>query len=212
MKIDKNKPLPEHTRLDYNECCALLILKELFPKRYGDLKIKDKPDLQGSQIGVEVTNAIDKKHQEAVSNWVKANYCENEDKKQRYVERMSQCGANYTGGIQAWPGYEPSIKDIYDAVDTKIKKLKRGNYAAFNTYELFIFTEAWLNEKAVQEMSAYFTNNNAFDSYSKIYILEKGYLLFLFDKCEVKLIEINNSEQTDRNLRARHMVELAETE
>lgn len=57
MKIDKNRPLPEHTKLDYDECCALLVLKELFPDRYSTLEILDKPDLQGVNVGVEVTIA-----------------------------------------------------------------------------------------------------------------------------------------------------------
>lgn len=40
MKIDKNKPLPDHTKLHYDECCALLVLKELFPDRYSKLESK----------------------------------------------------------------------------------------------------------------------------------------------------------------------------
>lgn len=80
MKIDKNKPLPEHTKLDYDECCALLVLKELFPDRYNTLEISDKPDLQGVNVGVEVTIADDKNHQEALKNWVKAYHCDDEKK------------------------------------------------------------------------------------------------------------------------------------
>ena len=72
MKIEKDKPLPDHTKLDYDECCALLTLKELFPEQYSELILDDKPDLQGREVGIEVTIAGDRKHQEALSNWVKA--------------------------------------------------------------------------------------------------------------------------------------------
>ncbi len=58
--------MPDHTIIDYDECCALLILKELFPERYTDLVLDDKPDLQGRKIGIEVTIAIERDHQEAV--------------------------------------------------------------------------------------------------------------------------------------------------
>ena len=42
MKIDPHKPLPSHTKLRYEECYA----KEfLYPNKYKDLAIRDKPDL-----------------------------------------------------------------------------------------------------------------------------------------------------------------------
>ena len=81
MKIDKNKPLPDHTKLDYDECCAKLILEELFPNRYHNLLLADKPDLQGTNVGIEVTIANDSKMQEALNNWVKAYNCSDEKKK-----------------------------------------------------------------------------------------------------------------------------------
>ena len=212
MMIESNKTLPDHTKLDYDECCAFLILKELFPERYNSLKIADKPDLQGDKIGIEVTIASDKKYQEALNNWVKANACEDDNKKQKYIERMSQLGVRYTGGIQAWPGQVPSFKYVRESVKSKVTKLNKGNYAKFEEYELFIFTDTWMHEDIVQEAAEYFETNQIFDFYRKIYILEKGYLLFIFEKSNVDCIEIDISEQTDRNIRARKMVELAEDE
>jgi len=210
MKIDKNKPLPEHTKLDYDECCALLILTELFPERYSDLKLADKPDLQGDEIGVEVTIAVDRKQQEALNNWVKAYNCDDENKKQRYVERMSQLGVKYTGGIQSWPGRVPSFETIQEAVDSKVKKLQKGNYGAFKEYELFILTDTWMTEDIIQESKDYFTQNNIFALFNKVYILEKGCVLYMFNADGCNYIKINVTEQSDRNVRARKMVELAE--
>lgn len=51
MKIEKNKPLPEHTKIDYDECYAYLVLSDYFPDRYRNLGIKDKPDV--SCLGVK---------------------------------------------------------------------------------------------------------------------------------------------------------------
>ena len=44
-KIEKNKPLPCHTRLNYDECYAKIILETFFPELFHNLEIKDKPDL-----------------------------------------------------------------------------------------------------------------------------------------------------------------------
>lgn len=41
MKIDRNRPLPAHTKYKYEECFAKIILEHLFPQRYIDLKIED---------------------------------------------------------------------------------------------------------------------------------------------------------------------------
>ncbi len=68
MRIEKNKPLPNHTKLNYDECCAKLILEELFPKRYHKLALSDKPDLQGEEVGIEVTIANNQKMEEARNN------------------------------------------------------------------------------------------------------------------------------------------------
>ena len=41
-----NKPLPDHTKVDYYECLAKLILEKMFPNEFENLEILDKPDLQ----------------------------------------------------------------------------------------------------------------------------------------------------------------------
>lgn len=101
MKIDKNKPLPDHTKLDYDECCALLILRELFPDRYSTLEIDDKPDLQGLKVGVEVTIADDRNRQEALNNWIKACYCDDEKKRKYYIERTIGCYIYWRNSVLA---------------------------------------------------------------------------------------------------------------
>ena len=76
MKIDRNRPLPAHTKYKYEECFAKIILEHLFPQRYIDLKIEDRPDLQDleHQIGVEVTSAVPPADREASSLWTSTVY------------------------------------------------------------------------------------------------------------------------------------------
>lgn len=210
MKIDKNKPLPEHTKLDYDECCALLVLKELFPDRYSILEISDKPDLQGVNVGVEVTIADDKNHQESLKNWVKAYHCNDEKKRKRYIERMKQLGVEYTGGIQSWPGRVPSLKHVKESVNTKIGKLKSRNYEEFPSYELFIFTDTWMHENILEEMEKFLADSNAFKAFNRVYVFEQESNLHIFEENNYQRVVIDITEQSERNIRARRMVEQAE--
>ena len=211
MKIDKEKPLPDHTKLDYDECCAFLILKELFPERYPMLQISDKPDLQGIDRGIEVTIANDGKYQEALNNWVKAYTCADEEKQKNYIERMKQLGVTYTGGVQVWPVEEnPSMDNIKNAVNKKMKKVSLGKYKKFREYELFIFTNTFLHEKLLREVIEFFENLDVFDYFVRVYILETGFKLHIFQRNSHEIVDIDIFEQTKRNVRARKMVEEAE--
>ena len=210
MKIDKNKPLPDHTKLAYEECCALLVLKELFPDRYNTLEISDKPDLQGVNVGVEVTIADDKNHQEALKNWVKAYHCDDEKKRKRYIGRMKQLGVEYTGGIQFWPGRVPSLKYVKESVNTKIGKLKSRNYEEFPSYELFIFTDTWMHENILKEMEKFLADSNVFKYFNRVYVFEQESNLHIFEENNYQRVVIDMKEQPERNIRARKMVEQAE--
>ena len=211
MKIDKNKPLPDHTKLDYDECCALLVLKELFPDRYSTLEILDKPDLQGLNVGVEVTIADDRNHQEALNNWVKAYHCDDEKKRKQYIKRMKQLRVTYTGGIQVWLEHLPSLNHVKESINTKIRKLQSGNYKYFPKYELFIFTDTWMHENVLKEMEKFLENSsNAFEYYNRVYVFEQGSNLHIFEENNYQKVVINTSEQSERNIRARRMVEQAE--
>lgn len=210
MKIDKNKPLPDHTKLAYEECCALLVLKELFPDRYNTLEISDKPDLQGVNVGVEVTIADDKNHQEALKNWVKAYHCDDEKKRKRYIGRMKQLGVEYTGGIQFWSGRVPSLKYVKESVNTKIGKLKSRNYEEFPSYELFIFTDTWMHENILKEMEKFLADSNVFKYFNRVYVFEQESNLHIFEENNYQRVVIDMKEQSERNIRARKMVEQAE--
>lgn len=214
VAIDPNKPLPDHTRLDYDECCAKLVLEELFPERYGQLTLADKPDLQGKDVGIEVTIADDPKMLDAINNWTKANYDTDDEQKKRHIERMAQLGVTYTGGVQAWPGYAPSFGWVKTAVEKKIKKLRNGHYKHFPRYELFVFTDTWFWEGIVEQAKLYLFSDVVASMFKTIYVLSEGSDLHVFETEQRKhsIIKINNAEQTDRNIRARRMVEAGEQE
>ena len=57
------KPLPNHTKVNYDEVFAKLLLEEIFSEEFKNLKISDKPDLHDldSGIGIEVTRSWNKK-------------------------------------------------------------------------------------------------------------------------------------------------------
>lgn len=214
VTIDPNKPLPDHTKLDYDECCAKLILEELFPERYNQLVLSDKPDLQGNVVGIEVTNANDPKTLEALSNWIKANCTTDTVKKNQYIERMAQLGVTYTGGIQSWPGELQTFQWTEDAVKRKIEKLKSGIYEYFPRYELFVFTDTWFYEDIVDQARDFFFSEVVCPWYKTIYVLSEGLALHTFetDTQEYSYLQIDTAKQTDRNYRARRMVEEGEQE
>ena len=212
MKIDKNKPLSDHTKLDYDECCAKLILEELFPERYSNLIIADRPDLQGDNVGIEVTIADAPEYREMLANWNKAYNSQNDKQKEHCVQRMDQMGAKYNGGVQVWPGYAPKFDMTKKAVDTKIQKLKKGLYGSFNRNELFIFTDTWYYDGLIETAKQYFFNNYVSDCYKTIYLLSEGLNLHIFEteNSIYRQIKIDYLEQCNRNRRARKMIEDAE--
>ena len=105
MKIDKNRPLPAHTKLKYEECLAKIVLEKLFPNRYTTLEIADKPDLRDLRhnIGIEVTSSDPVEEREALRLWSTTNYMDESENKERNIKRLEQLGVKYTEGVQVWP-------------------------------------------------------------------------------------------------------------
>ncbi len=126
-KIESDKPLPKHTRLKYEECYAKVILEDLFPDEYKELRIEDKPDLinEATSVGIEVTSAISENHREAINLWAGMPYASPE-KQEQNKERMQKLGVEYQGGIQGWPSEECPFEEIINAFDKKIEKLNSG--------------------------------------------------------------------------------------
>lgn len=149
-KIEKDRPLPSHTKLDYDECYAKIVLEKFFPDQYENLQISDKPDLRdiSNNIGIEVTSAIPQSEQEAMALACEIPYLEKE-KQDKRIAYLKKKGYNYTqygmtgpGMGYAWTGLDyPDIRNTWckyflSAVETKMKKLNTGGYASMKRYDL----------------------------------------------------------------------------
>ena len=141
---------------------------------------------------------------------MKAYHCDDEKKRKRYIERMKQLGVEYTGGIQFWPERVSSLKHVKESVNTKMGKLKSRNYEGFPSYELFIFTDTWMHENILKEMEKFLTDSNVFKYFNRVYVFEQGSNLHIFEENNYQRVVIDMTEQSERDLRARRMVEQAE--
>ena len=220
--IVPGKPLPKHTKVKYDECYAEIILERLYPERYTNLSLSDKPDLRNEDntIGIEITSAISQNIRETRSLWCDlVNDTTVNSKKSK--ERMSQLGVPYEVGIQCWPGmvyptgnFEQSpYIDIIDSISTKINKLNSGKYESLNRYDLFVETELFIQEdflniifdrvQAINVMPKRFT-------FLYIYFINRIVSFDLFAKrYEIRRID---SEQFDIAIEARNLVERLEKE
>ena len=99
-KIEKDRPLPGHTKLDYYECYAKIVLEEFFS--YNNLLLDDKPDLQDIQnsIGIEVTTAEEPKMLEAENLYLKLIYADEDTIREKCINRMGQIGLTYKDGMR----------------------------------------------------------------------------------------------------------------
>lgn len=150
-KIRENEPLPPHTRLSYDECYAKLILEKIFPNRYENLQLSDKPDLRDLKhnIGIEVTSVIPKEEQEALNLAAMMPYV-NEQSQERRRKRLKKIGYRYTKYGMAHPPesyrYDGDFNDVnikdtpckrfLEAYEEKIRKLNSGNYAELEGYDV----------------------------------------------------------------------------
>lgn len=224
-KIESDKPLPNHTHLDYEECYAKVILESLFLDEYKDLKIVDKPDLinETTKVGIEVTSAIPQKHREAVRLWSMIPYVSpqqaDDDK-----ERMKQLGVEYQVGVQAWQSQSYSASDILktplldvvSAFQNKIEKLNKGQYQQLQRYDLFIHSEVWLDSGRASEMLQVLAEKNVGNLVYTSVFLTTSIDFFRFDLLKgdylVTPYDLYHNKQFDWAMKARQMVEDGEKE
>ncbi len=169
---DDWRPLKKHTKLDYDECHAKLILEKYFPQQYSDLRLSDCPDLrdESRNVGIEVTLANDSKDEEAWSLGSDIHYCQLDEKtKCKKLKRLDQLGYQYKGECMIGPGHQypsrgpdplpiektPCLYFI-NAVSEKLKKLNSGNYAVLSRYDLFVESqvriEDWMLPKLLDKL------------------------------------------------------------
>ncbi|BBF42412.1 hypothetical protein lbkm_1094 [Lachnospiraceae bacterium KM106-2] len=209
--IKDDEPLPSHTKLKYFECYAKIVLEDMFPKIFFNLKIKDKPDLQNniSNIGVEVTSSVDKSHKEAEALYAEWSY--KEDCNRNFIEKqIKKCGAKIEEGILIGkPGEDSFLNVIKQA---KLKVLKLNKYSHFTKQYLFIFSDILADkhmlDSALEELREICDRPNSFDC---IFVLVPEQI-YIFDLIKNKwsVRAISNKKQYEHGMIAREMVILEE--
>ena len=210
-KIEKGRPLPSHTKFDYYECYAKIILETTFPKQFDNLKVKDKPDLQSEEksIGIEVTIAEEQDSLEAEQLYLQLPYT-NSSKRQRKIERIEQCGAKYEHGMLLTSGND-NFDLIDKAVTEKIKKLQNTRYTRFNEYHLFVFSSIYADNSMLRDELAFLQNIQVGKYFAKIYVSVPGELYcFNFEKTTYERFSIDSNVQMQYAIQARKMVEEGE--
>ena len=192
---DDWRPLPRHTKLNYDECYAKVVLERFFPNEYQALQLSDRPDLRtkDGKVGVEVTSAIPQERQEALAIASEIPYCNPDDQKKK-VDYLKKNGYEYTqygmfGPMRtcrslglAYPDIENTFcKDFISAVKKKLQKLNSRTYDLLPRYNLFVQAEIgvedWMPPKLLERLCQLSTWQYNFDF---IYLLDlKG--LFVFD-------------------------------
>ena len=212
MVIDKRRPLPPHTKLNYWECYAKIVLEELFPEKFCDLRLVDKPDLQdrNGYVGIEVTRAENPKQLEAESIYSNLPY-KDENQRACDIKRIEKTGAKVHDGFMMGIKGTDSFKRINDTINTKCKTLSKGGYKAFDEYHLFMFSSLYAVDYMFQEELEYLIAENIGKLYRMIYVLVPGgmYCFDLMAK-EYKVFDIDFNMQHKQATKARQMVEEGE--
>jgi hypothetical protein len=138
--IDYNDVLPPHTRLDIWEVYARLVLQFIDAAKYGHLVHGDKPDLQDVKLnlGVEVTQAIPDRNQEAEALYAGLHNEKDEASRSRTIERIEQLGGKVFNHVLFGPNGTDNFDLIIDAFKEKLRKLNAGGYKHFEHNHLFI--------------------------------------------------------------------------
>lgn len=122
---------------------ALAILKYLFPNRYEKVVHKDRPDLQGEKIGIEVTVADSSQDMRVNKEFLK--FCDgsNREVRKKTIEQDEHYQLLQVQGIDILSsgGGVNLVKEkekVQAAIKNKIESVKRYSNNPFQTMELFI--------------------------------------------------------------------------
>lgn len=222
--VSRNRPLPNHTNLDYYECLAKIALERIFPEEFSGLLIVDRPDLQNKEmdIGIEVTRAINS-DQETVDNLynkIKIGQVRDSNGVEKCISDIyKRNGMNYLneyykrfpkekfGFHHGIPGSD-NLNRVLDAWYNKLKNLNSDGFKRFCRNYLFVYSDisiiVTMLDQAISKMKS---DQVGFDSvFDKVYIYvpECIYILDL-ENCISKNINIKNI-QFDIAIAAREMV------
>lgn len=222
---DVRRPLPDQTCLRYDECYAKVLLEKLFPDVFECLQIADAPDLRSAKnnIGIEVTSSVNEDShcaESLYSRWSALSISESnpETKTQmcRLEEKIKSRGAVLSDGILCGPNGVDSFGSILEAVRSKLKKLRSGNYAELSEYRLFIQSDIFANDKMIRgasEAMGELCSKDTLPAFSVVYVNVPGYV-YVFDtiKNEARIYQVDSNLQCELAERARAMVIESEIE
>lgn len=168
-----------HTKLNFDECFAKVVLEEYYSEIYGDLQLRDKPDLwdMKNDIGIEVVCAVDEKMNEALMLWAKMP--EKTHKQQEgEKKRMLDLGVEYQEGIMSLSSVlypydlqkSPLLK-VIEVVGNKVDKLNNNLYAKCSRYDLFVVSSIYIQDELLSGLFERIKGvNNKEKTYSAIYL------------------------------------------
>lgn len=144
------EPLPKHTKVDYYESYAKIVLEEFYPKEFIDLRIVDKPDLQSKDgtHGIEVTIAIDSNQMKADNIYSDISYGRIRNK-DNSIKEIEKCGCKLEDGILRGKVGTDSFDLILKAFEDKLDKLKGNQYKYFKSTYLFVFSNIYADKKMI---------------------------------------------------------------
>lgn len=216
---DARRPLPDQTYLRCDECYAKVLLEELFPNSFENLQIIDAPDLRSEKndIGIEVTSSIPSDSHCAESLYSKWSTLSISETSPETKARMCQLekkitsrGANLSGGILSGPNGVDSFSLVLEAVKSKLKKLRAGNYAEMSEYQLFVQSDILASSEMLKGASKAISSlcsKEILPTFSVVYVNVPGYV-YLFDaqKNEDCIYPVSVVLQRELAERARAMV------
>lgn len=212
MVIDKRRPLPPHTKLNYWECYAKIVLEELFPEKFCDLRLADKPDLQdrNGYVGIEVTRAENPKQLEAESIYSNLPY-KDENQRACDIKRIEKTGAKVHDGFMMGIKGTDSFERINAAISAKCETISKGGYKVFEEAHLFVFSSIYAVDYMLQGELEYLIAEDIGKFFRVIYVLVPGGMC-CFDLMakEYKVFDIDFNMQHKQATKARQMVEEGE--
>lgn len=180
----------------FEECYAKVLLENLFPERFYQLEIADKPDLQNdsAKIGIEVTTAV--KQDEKEKDHLFSMLTHNKGtlvQQNRNKDRIRKLGGQYfdEGIMFSWAGCR-DLNKIYFALKSKLKKLNGGGYHLYEKQYVFITDDniIYQNELSDILIELQRIQSNFQAHFDSIFIYLFGGTLIEFDMKDANSISI----------------------
>ncbi|MGX8833702.1 hypothetical protein ACWG0P_05755 [Amedibacillus sp. YH-ame6] len=181
----------------YDEYLAKLELEYFFPDLFKNLEIKDKPDLIGDDVGVEVTIAINHKNLEMDSLYSKIGTNKLKSEK-KAIKKIEEYGGVLKGGILSHPVMNDDFINISNSFRGKLEKLNSGDYHILDNMYIFISDWIFADKKMLNlGLEEAMRIQNKYETHFKALIVRvPSYLYFMdLNKGTYRIIKYNSEIQ-----------------